>query len=323
MVTDPLPPPPAPLVVPADVLSHFTDLGPNPRVVTADVNGDGTPDYVGASGPGVPNRVEILDGKTLAVLADFSPFEATFTGGVWVAAADLTGDGKADVVATPDQGGGPLVAVYDGAKLTAGQTGDGALLVRFWGIADPNFRGRDRAAVGQVNGVYALVVAAGPGGGPRVAVFRGADVAAGNADPGRLTPDFYAFEPGYTGGMSVAVGDLGGAADVVFGGGPGAGPRVRVVDLAALLAAGGLPSLDAAPAGVQVANFFAGDPGSRAGVQVAVGASPGVGAGGPAALATRSMAGGTVNVYTPTDLSAGPTPAPDQTVDPLNGVFVG
>ena len=309
-------PAPGPVVVPADVLAHFTDLGANPRVVTADVNGDGTPDYIGASGPGVPNRVQVLDGKTLAVLADFSPFEASFTGGVCVAAADLTGGGTADVIVTADQGGGAVVVVYDGAALAKGQATE---LARFWGIADPDFRGGARAAVGRVNGVTALVVTAGAGGGPRVAVYDAAAVAAGGTDPARLIPDFYAFEPGYTGGVTVAAGDLGGAADLVFGGGPGAGPRVRVVDLAALVRSGGIPSLDAAPAGVQLADFFAGDPAARGGVRVAVGAVP---EGGAAALATQPGAGGPVSVYTPAVLQTS-APTPGQTVDPQNGVFVG
>ena len=46
---------------------------------------------------------------------NFSPFESTFTGGLFVAAGDLSKDGKADVVVSPDQGGGPRVEVYDTA----------------------------------------------------------------------------------------------------------------------------------------------------------------------------------------------------------------
>ena len=307
---------PPPVVVPADVLAHFTDLGPAARVVTADLNGDGVPDYIGASGPGVPNRVQVLDGHTLAVLADFSPFEASFTGGVCVAAADLTGAGTVAVILTPDVGGGPVVAVYNGAALARGQVAE---VARFYGIADPNFRGGVRAAVGTAGGVTALVVTAGPGGGPRVAVYDAGAVAAGSADPTRLVPDFYAFEPGFTGGVTVAAGDLGGSSDLAFGVGAGGGPRVRVVDLAALLATGGVASVDAAPAGVRVADFFAGDPTARPGVRVAVGAA---GGGSLAALAVQPASGGPVSMYTAAALTAA-APAVDRTIDPLDGVFVG
>ena len=42
-------------------------------------------------------------------------YEDEFLGGVFVAAADVTGDGRADVVVTPDVGGGPVAVVYDGS----------------------------------------------------------------------------------------------------------------------------------------------------------------------------------------------------------------
>jgi len=193
-------------------------------------------------------------------------------------------------------------------------------VARFWGIADPNFRGGATAAAGAVGGTRALIVTAGPGGGPRVAVYDAAAVVGGAADPARLVGDFYAFEPGFTGGVTVAAGVLGGSSDVAFGTGAGAGPRVRVVDLAALIRSGGVASLDAAPAGVQAADFFAGDPAARDGVRVAVGAP--AGAGGAAALATQPGSSGPVNVFTAAALESA-TPVPDQTIDPAAGVFVG
>ena len=307
-----------------DFFAYDPDFRGGVRVAVADVNGDGTPDYIGVTAPGTPNRLEVLDGKTLAVTASFAPFEAAFTGGLYAAAADLNGDGKADVAVSPDQGGGPVVAVYDGARLSAGQTGDAALINRFFGIADPNFRGGDRPALGDLNrdGTPDLVVAAGFGGGPRVAVFDGRSVAGGAGDPTRLVPDFYAFEPTLRNGAYVAAGPLtaGGAADLAFGGGPGGGPRVRVVDGAKLLSAGAFNNLDDVASAVQVASFFSGDPASRDGVRVALRDTTGTGA---ASLAAEGGAGGLVSVYAPSTLLTAGAPTPDQTVDPLNGVFVG
>lgn len=80
-------------------------FGQDPRGATADINGDGTADLIVGSGIGVATRVQALDGVTHEVLHTFSPFESRFTGGVFLAAADFDGDGKADVVVTPDQGG--------------------------------------------------------------------------------------------------------------------------------------------------------------------------------------------------------------------------
>ena len=242
------------------------------RVAYADVTNDLTPNLVTGSGPGVVNQVTVTyNGPTGAsVTALFSPFEASFTGGVFVASADLDGDGKAEVVVTPDQGGGPVVAIYSGAKLAAGLTGDAAQLTRFFGIDDPAFRGGARAAVGDVNGDGRpdLVVAAGFGGGPRLALFDGKSVltppAAGQSPP-KLAGDFFVFEPTQRNGVYVTVGDVDadGFADVIVGGGPGGGPRVLAVsglDLIAQTLVAQTPRT--------LANFFAGDVTNRDGVRV-------------------------------------------------------
>jgi hypothetical protein len=285
-VPPPPPPPPPPPVAPTGLIGVGADAGGaalvsvfNPdgsvrgtatafanftggvRVAVADVNGDGVPDTIVGTGPGAPTLVRVLDGKTGAELAILHPFEASFTGGVFVAAADLTGDGKAEVVVTPDEGGGPIVAVYNGAGLAAGQ-GDASQLTRFFGIDDPNFRGGARPALGDVNGdgTPDLLVAAGFGGGPRLAGFDGRSLAAGAVV--KLFPDFFVFEQTLRNGVFVTAGDLNGDgfADVVAGGGPGGAPRVFALSGKDLLA------------GTQtvVANFFAGDPNSRGGVRLAV-----------------------------------------------------
>jgi len=162
------------------------------------------------------------------------------------------------------------VAIYDGAKLSAGRTGEDALLVRFLGIPDPAFRGGTRAAVGDVtgDGVPDLVVAAGVGGGPRVTVWDGAGIAAGTP---RTVADFFAFEDTVRTGATVAVGDVDGdgVADLLFGAGPGGGPRVREYSGAALFAGGAnFGNLDGAPAGSQRRDEFVGDPAGRGGVPV-------------------------------------------------------
>jgi len=228
------------------------------RTAAADFTGDGVADLVVGTGPGVATLVRVLDGVTQAELFAVPPFEAAFTGGVYVSAGELTGDGIADLVITPDEGGGPRVVIYRG--------GDFLRVANFFGIDDPNFRGGARTAVGDVDGDGRadLVVAAGFGGGPRVAVFTGRSVGDG-LPPAKLFNDLFVFEQALRNGAFVAVGDLDGdgRGELIAGGGPGGGPRVLALSAADLLA--GLSD-----GSRKVANFFAGNVENRGGVRVAV-----------------------------------------------------
>jgi hypothetical protein len=223
------------------------------RVAAADFNGDGVPDLAVGTGPGIATSVRVLDGKTQAELFSVGPFEAAFTGGVFVAAGDIDGDGKAELIVTPDQGGGPRVRVFRG--------GDFAPLADFFGIDDPAFRGGARAAVGDVNGDGKgdLLVAAGFGGGPGIAVFDGKSI---GLTPVKLLGDFFVFEQTLRNGVFVTAGDIDGDgfADVIVGGGPGGGPRVFALSGKGLLSG----------TQTQLANFFAGDVNNRGGIRVAV-----------------------------------------------------
>jgi len=313
------------------------------RTAVADVNGDGVLDRVIVSGPGAPVTLTVRSGVDNSVLGtSFGVFEASFTGGAFVAATDMDGDGRAEVIVSPDQGGGPVVAVYSGTKLAAGLTGDAAQIVRFFGIDDPDFRGGARVAAGDVNadGTPDLIVSAGFLGGPRIAVFTGVEVAAGDTTPGRLVTDFFAFENTVRNGVFVASGDVDGDGfdDLVFGGGPTAGPRVRVVSGQELLTVPGLTDLDTAvPAnpGLQIGNFFAGDPATRGGVPVAVkdvdadNRADVVAASGENLEDFPALPSRVLVYLDQTVLGGSSTPAADQTLDPFasatlaNGVYVG
>jgi hypothetical protein len=201
----------------------------NIRVASGDVNGDGVPDIVVAAGPGGGPVVKIYDGHSGTEIRSFFAYESYFGGGVLVAAGDFNGDGRDDVVVGADVGGGPRVRIFSAGN-PAWEMAD------FWGIADSAFRGGARVAVGDINGDRRadLVVAAGPGGGPRIAIYDGATIRAGRL-PDRLVWDFFAYDLGVNNGAYVAVGDVNGDGfgDVVFG--PGVGSmHVQVISGAVL-----------------------------------------------------------------------------------------
>ncbi len=232
------------------------------RVAMGDVNGDGILDVAVGTGPGASTQVTIFDGANSKILFSIAPFEASFKGGVFVALGDLNGDGLADLAISPDEGGGPRVRLFDAANKFS-QIND------FFGIEDPNFFGGVRIAIADLDGdqIGDLLVAAGFGGGPRLAGFAGATISKNgpNGLPPKLFNDFFVFEQTLRNGVFIAAGDIDGDgfADVVAGGGPGGGPRVFVVDGKDLVTSSGKTI-------TPVANFFADDPNLRGGVRVAV-----------------------------------------------------
>jgi hypothetical protein len=127
------------------------------------VNGDGVDDIITGTGPGVNPQVRAFSGTNLDVLRDFLPEASSFTGGVYVAAGDLNGDGRADIV-TGAGSGLPMVRVFDGAS--------GSPLGAFLPY-DPAFTGGVRVAVGDVDGdsVPEIICSPGPGMPPEVRCF--------------------------------------------------------------------------------------------------------------------------------------------------------
>lgn len=224
------------------------------RVATGDLTGDGIPDLAIATGVGIKAEVRVINGATQQQLFAINPF-GEFTRGVFVALGDVNNDGFADLVITPDEGGGPRVRVFNGK--TFQQIAD------FFGIDDVNFRGGARAAVGDLNNdrFGDIAVSAGFGGGPRIAVFNGA-LLGPNGGP-KFFGDFFAFEPVLRNGAFVALADVtgDGFAELIVAAGPGGAPRVRILNGQVLLTSQG-QTLAA------IADFFAGSTTNRAGVRI-------------------------------------------------------
>jgi hypothetical protein len=223
-------------------VAPFPGFGGSVRTATGDFNGDGVTDIAVGAGPGGGPMVKVYDGKTGAEVRSFFAYEWYFAGGVMLAAGDVDGDGRADLVVGADQGGGPRVRVFRGGDPSS-------VAADFWGIDDAAFRGGVRLAVGDVNADRRadLVVAAGYGGGPRIAIYDGRTVGSGQT-PRRLVYDFFAYDLAVNNGAYVAVSDLNGDGygDVVFGAGVGA-MHVQVISGATLTRTGDGAKAMAAP----------------------------------------------------------------------------
>lgn len=195
-----------------DIFAYDEAFRGGVRVAVADMNGDGTPDLVTGPGKGMAPLVRVFDGRDMGLLAEFAGADPRWTGGVWVATADRTADGRSLVAVAPDAGGGPVVKVFDLAQ--------GKEVASF--LAYPGgFRGGVRLAWCDLNGDGRpeVVTAPGPGEVSLVRVWNPDDAR-------RPVTEFRAFDPDWRGGVWAA--GLGG--QVVCGADGGGIPGVRVFE---------------------------------------------------------------------------------------------
>lgn len=218
------------------------------RVAVGDVTGNSRPEIITAPGAGGGPHIRVRNASG-TILAEWLAYPAGLTTGVFVATADVDGDGKDEVITAPDRGGGPHVKVFDV------ESGGGTSILEFMAY-DTAFRGGVRVAGGQVNGDGSedIVTGAGPGGGPHVRVFV---IEEGDVEP---LSSWMAYPSGFSGGVFVGVGnyhevsfDPAGNEEIITGAGATGGPHVKAFRFT----------------GVQIASFFAFGTSFTGGVRVA------------------------------------------------------
>ena len=173
--------------------SHFavfdSSLKGGGYVAAGDIDGDGKDELILGSGPQYPAQVRIytLEGSQKG---SFFPYPQGFRGGVRVAAGDVDGDGKAEMITAPGPGLESRIHIFDaqGKEKIAG----GALAYT------KSFIGGVHLAIGDVDGdgKAEIITAPGPGGGPHVRIFNGQ-----LEDIGR---DFFAYDSSMTDGVTIA-----------------------------------------------------------------------------------------------------------------------
>jgi hypothetical protein len=146
---------------------------------------------------------------------DFFPFGVASGLDLGSVGAFTNGDGRTDLVVGSGAGGPSVVRVYDTAS---------GLKTHEFTPFDAGYKGGIRVAAGDVNGDgRADIAVAAAGGGPKVKVFDGLTGAEIRA--------FDAFDPMFTGGVSVALGRTDeGRATIIVGAGAGGAPQVKVFD---------------------------------------------------------------------------------------------
>lgn len=202
---------------PRSFLAYPSNFTGGVTVATGDVNGDGTPDLITGVASGAAPRVKVFDGITGNQVLTFLAFASNFTGGIFVAAGDVDGDGRAEILVSPGAGGAPVVRIFDG------QTG---VKLKNMVVYQTAFQGGVRVAAGDVNhdGRADVITGTGPGAGCIVKAF---DVETGNK-----VLEFVAYNLNFRGGFFVASGDVDGDGfdDIITGPASGLAPNTKVFD---------------------------------------------------------------------------------------------
>jgi hypothetical protein len=147
-------------------------------------------------------------------------FLPAFTGGVRVAAGDVTGDVFADLIVGTGPGGGPHVQAFRNLSVGPAFGGlDIATPVASFFAFDPAFTGGVYVAlVGDSPVLRHIMVGAGAGGGPHVVVFANTGLGFDLTGPAF---SFFVFDAGFSGGVRVAPFSFG--QRFLFAPGPGGG----------------------------------------------------------------------------------------------------
>jgi hypothetical protein len=205
-------------------MAYGTGFRGGVRVATGDVDGDGDDEIItGAGLGGGPHiKVRTAGGGTIASFMAYNP---SFTGGVFVAAADLDADGDDEIITGAGAGGGPHVRAFDLSFSGSGALTGVSAAASFMAY-NPGFRGGVQVGGGQLfpsSSRHEIVTGAGPGGGPHVKVF---------GATGALISSFFPYSKAFPGGVYVGVGDYApslSGQEVITGAGRTGGPHVRVI----------------------------------------------------------------------------------------------
>jgi len=249
-----------------DFLAFEENFQGGGRIAVGDFNGDGYQEMAVGAGAGGGSHVRLFDRFGNSTGWNAFVFHSDFKGGVDVAAGDVDGDNKDELIVSQYMFGQALVKIY---KVDSAKT-----VIKEFLAFDGNFKGGARVAAGDVDGdgVDEIVVGAGGGGGSHVKVFEldgreiinifpfhdkfrgGVDVATGdvNADGideivtsqhsfgqawikvyqpnnGRVLGEFLAYDTDFIGGANVTTADVDNdyEAEIITGTGQRGGPQVR------------------------------------------------------------------------------------------------
>ena len=173
------------------------------NITVCDLNGDGNAEIVTAPGKGAKPLIRIFSGtgKTVLSPSSFLALDKKFTGGAQLACADFNADGKAEIAVAGGKGSNGAVLLYTAA---------GVRTAKFFPFGT-SFRGGLAMTAGVFpQSVTSSLLLGSQSGKTQVGVY--------STQGKTLLKPFFPFGKAYTGGVSIASGDLNsdGQADIVL-----------------------------------------------------------------------------------------------------------
>lgn len=225
----------------SDIYASPYDFYGGGDVAFGNVAGNKEKEIIVGAGKDAAPSVKIYDKSTKSLIREFLAYAENFRGGVRVAAGDIDGDGRDEIVTGAGPGGGAHVRVFD-------QKGN-VIYPKLFPFGPTPRTGVD-VATGDIDGdgKDEIIVGMGPGQKPEIKIYKG---------NGKLMNiRFFAYNENFKGGVRVATGDVDrdGKDEIITGAGSGGGPHVRIFEA------------DGKPKAIW---FFAFHPDFRGGIDVA------------------------------------------------------
>lgn len=164
------------------------------HIAVGDIDGDNIEEIIVGSGVGDIPEVKIYNGNGRYIGKRFQPFHPEFRGGITVAAGDVNGDGKDELIFGQASLGESRVKIYQA---------NGKIIKEFLAYA-PGLECGVNLSTGDINnsGKDEIITGAGRKGGPHVRIFDG------QGNPTQY--NYFPFHPNFRGGISVDIGDVNG-----------------------------------------------------------------------------------------------------------------